>query len=105
MNVFRIAVMKGSAKAIMVHNHPGGDLQPSPADKDLTDRLVQVGIILDIPVLDHMIIPANFYLSFLDLEIMDELLKSTKWMPQFELINRIRAEEKKIRAEAARKAR
>ena len=47
---------------------------------DLTDRLIQVGIILDIPVLDHLIISTNSYLSFLDLGIMDELLKSAKWV-------------------------
>ena len=105
MNVFRIALMKGSAKAIMVHNHPNGDLQPSDADRDLTDRLIQVGIILDIPVLDHMIISTRAYLSFLDLGIMDELLKSTKWVPQYELIERIRREEKKIREEAVKLAR
>ena len=104
MNVFRIAVMKGSAKVIMVHNHPSGELQPSEADKDITDRLIQVGIILDVPVADHLIISTKSYLSFVGTGIFKELLKSEKWVPAYELVERIRKEEEKIRKEAVKAA-
>jgi len=97
MNVFRWAVMKGCPKVIMIHNHPSGELKPSEADEDLTDRLIQVGRILDIAVIDHIIISVKSYLSFINIGLMEELQKSTKWVPQFELIDRIRKEEKKIR--------
>ncbi len=102
MNVFRWAVMKGSVRVIMVHNHPSGELKPSEADKDITDRLIQVGLILNIQVIDHMIISVKSYLSFADIGLLAELEKSTKWVPQFELIERIRKEEKKMREEAVK---
>jgi DNA repair protein RadC len=100
MNVFRWAVMKGSVKVIMVHNHPSGEVRPSDADKDLTDRLIQVGRILNIEVIDHLIITTRIFLSFSDIGLMDKLAQSTKWVPQFELIERMRREEKKLRDEA-----
>ena len=102
MNVFRLAVMKGSVSVIMVHNHPGGDLDPSFEDKDLTDNLIQVGNILNIQVLDHLIITNKKYISFKDAGIMDELEASTKFVPPFMLAERIRKEEKKIREEVAK---
>jgi DNA repair protein RadC len=100
MNVFRWAVMKGSVKVIMVHNHPSGELKPSDADKDITDRLIQVGLILNIQVIDHMIISVKSYMSFADIGLLAELEKSNKWIPQYQLIERLKKEEKKIRDEA-----
>ncbi len=105
MNVFRVAVLKGAIKVIMAHNHPSGEMEPSEADKDLTDRLIQVGRILNIGVIDHMIISAGSYLSFLDIGLLEELEQSIKWVPQYELIERIRKEEKKIRTEAVKSER
>ncbi len=102
MNVFRVAVLKGAIKVIMAHNHPSGEMEPSEADKDLTDRLIQVGRILNIGVIDHMILSAGSYLSFLDIGLLEELEQSIKWVPQYELIERIRKEEKKIRTEAVK---
>ncbi|MFD1261339.1 JAB domain-containing protein [Entomomonas asaccharolytica] len=48
MKVFRVAVMKNATRVIAVHNHPAGSMTPSTQDKDITDRLIQVGKILDI---------------------------------------------------------
>lgn len=100
MNVFRVAVLKGAVKVILCHNHPSGEIRPSEADKDLTDRLIQVGRILNIEVIDHLIISTKTYMSFSDTGLMNKLRESTKWIPQFELIERIRKEEKKLREEA-----
>ena len=100
MNVFRVAVLKGAVKVILCHNHPSGEIRPSEADKDLTDRLIQVGRILNIEVIDHLIITTKTYMSFSDTGLMNKLRESTKWIPQFELIERIRKEEKKLREEA-----
>lgn len=60
INVFRVAVMKNASRVIMVHNHPSGSLSPSEADKDITDRLIQVGRIL----VDHLIITPQLILVF-----------------------------------------
>lgn len=100
MNVFRVAVLKGAVKAIIVHNHPSGELKPSDSDKDLTDRLIQVGRILNIPIIDHLVISVNSYMSFVDTGLFEQLEESTKWVPAFELIERIKKEEKKIRDQA-----
>jgi len=104
INVFRFAVTKGCAKVILIHNHPSGNLTPSNEDLDLTDNLIQVGRILHINVFDHLIISTKSYLNFEAKGLMEKLRESTKYVPPFELIERIRAEEKKIREEAVRVA-
>lgn len=92
MQVFRVGVLKGAVKMLLVHNHPSGELIPSEQDKDITDRLLQVGIILDIQVIDHLIISEKAFTSFLDIGLLDILKKSNKYVPAFELEARIRKE-------------
>ncbi|MFZ6009013.1 MAG: JAB domain-containing protein [Bacteroidota bacterium] len=104
MNVFRVAVLKGAVKVIVIHNHPSGELKPSDQDKDVTDRLIQVGNILNIKVIDHLIISTRSYMSFADTGLFEQLEKSTKWVPQFELVERIKKEEKRLREEAVSNA-
>ncbi len=104
MNVYRVAVLKGAVSVIMVHNHPSGELTPSKEDKDTTDRLYQVGRILNIDLIDHLIISDTSYLSFVDSGYMTKIKKSIKWVPPFELIERIRLEEKKLREQVAKAA-
>jgi DNA repair protein RadC len=87
-----------------LHNHPSGNLKPSAIDIDLTDHLFQVGRILNINVLDHLIISTKSYMSFADTKLLEKLAESPKYVPPFEQIERIRAEEKKIREEAVRVA-
>jgi DNA repair protein RadC len=62
--VFRLAIMKGTASIILGHNHPSGDVQPSEEDLRITRRLVDAGRILGIEVLDHIIIAKTHHLSF-----------------------------------------
>lgn len=100
MNVFRVSVLKGAITVILVHNHPSNTLKPTDADKDLTDRLIQVGKILDIQVIDHLIITTKSYMSFNEIGLIDELAKSIKWTPTYVVAEQIRKEEKKIRQEA-----
>lgn len=104
MNVFRVAVMKGAVSVVLCHNHPSGELVPSKEDKDVTDRLVQVGRILNIEVVDHLIITTQTYMSFKDTGLMDEILESTKWVPNFTIAEEIRKEEAKIRKLAVKEA-
>jgi len=61
--VFHEAINHSAAAMILVHNHPSGDPTPSPEDIDLTRKLVEVGRILEIHVLDHLIIGDNKYVS------------------------------------------
>jgi DNA repair protein RadC len=77
--VFSLALQKGVAKIILVHNHPSGGLTPSDEDLDLTDRLIQVGKIVNCPVLDHLIITVEDYTSFADTGLLAKLEQSTKY--------------------------
>lgn len=83
----------------MVHNHPSGSLTPSEADKDITDRLIQVGRILNIELVDHLIITPTTYISFRSIKLMDELEHSLKYVPTYQVIERIRKEEKQFAKE------
>ncbi len=63
--VFRVAIVLNATAIIVAHNHPSGDPTPSPADRQVTDALVNAGGVLDIPVFDHIIIGAgNRFTSF-----------------------------------------
>ena len=96
MNVFRVAVMKNASRVIAVHNHPSGRLSPSVTDKDITNRLIQVGRILNIEFVDHLIISPLSYTSFRSIGLMDELEKSLKYVPTYQVIEQIRKEEQRI---------
>lgn len=65
-NVFQAALLANAAAIIVSHNHPSGGLKPSNADRNITKKLQSAGEFLDITVLDHVIITANGYYSFLD---------------------------------------
>lgn len=54
--VFKDAILASAASVILVHNHPSGDHAPSDDDVKLTKRLIEVGKLVDIEVLDHIII-------------------------------------------------
>ncbi|HPU30475.1 MAG TPA: DNA repair protein RadC [Syntrophorhabdaceae bacterium] len=62
--VFADAISDRAAGIIFVHNHPSGDLTPSRQDIEITRRLVEVGKIVGIEVLDHVIISKKGYYSF-----------------------------------------
>jgi DNA repair protein RadC len=64
--VFTLAVRESAAAVIFLHNHPSGDPAPSREDRLLTDRLVAVGKLLGIAVLDHVIVGDGRYVSFSD---------------------------------------
>ena len=52
---------------ILAHNHPSGNLQPSRADQDLTNKIKQAASLMEIKVIDHIIInPSEEYYSFAD---------------------------------------
>lgn len=62
--VFKVAVRESAYAIILVHNHPSGDCNPSRQDLDITNVLMEVGRILIIPVIDHVIIGKESYYSF-----------------------------------------
>ncbi|QHI39152.1 hypothetical protein IMCC3317_45530 [Kordia antarctica] len=75
-DVFRMGIYKLAVRMILVHNHPSGNLKVSAADKDITDRLLKVGKMINIEVIDHLIVTESGFTSFKDKGIMEELRKS-----------------------------
>jgi DNA repair protein RadC len=64
--VFRPAIQHAAAAVILVHNHPAGDPSPSSDDLEITRRLSEVGDLVGIRVLDHIIIGDGRYTSLAD---------------------------------------
>ncbi|MGW9686285.1 JAB domain-containing protein [Flagellimonas sp. 2504JD1-5] len=75
-DVFRMAIYKLAVKLILVHNHPSGSVDASKGDLEFTDRMLKVGKLINIKVVDHLIITEDSYTSFADAGIMDELRNS-----------------------------
>lgn len=61
--VFKAAILNNAARIIISHNHPSEILSPSPEDIQVTERLVEAGLILGIEVLDHLIIGETKFVS------------------------------------------
>jgi DNA repair protein RadC len=61
--VFRVAIIESAASIIALHNHPSGNTEPSKEDIALTEQLRQVGNMMHIPLLDHIIIAGDTYTS------------------------------------------
>ena len=61
---FKAAILANAAAILCGHNHPSGDPAPSPEDIDITRRLKEVGEVMGVRVLDHVVIGYDRYFSF-----------------------------------------
>lgn len=61
--IFSEAIRKSSASIIICHNHPSGDPAPSQEDINITKRLLEVGKIIGIDLIDHIIIGDGNFVS------------------------------------------
>lgn len=61
--VFEPAIRHTAAQVVVAHNHPSGNLEPSPDDIAVTKRLTEAGNLLGIEVLDHVIVTAGEFKS------------------------------------------
>lgn len=70
--IFKAAILANAASFIIIHNHPSNSLVASKEDILLTDRLVQLGGLIGIPLLDHIIVGSNNeeYFSFKEKDIL-----------------------------------
>ncbi len=75
-DVFNKAVRVSAARVILAHNHPSGDPSPSREDRELTRRMTEAGVMIGIPVLDHVVIGggAGFpaYVSFRESGLLND---------------------------------
>jgi DNA repair protein RadC len=64
--VYNPVIRDSAAAVIFVHNHPSGDPAPSQEDIEITRRLKEVGEVMGVRVLDHVVIGHDCYFSFSD---------------------------------------
>jgi DNA repair protein RadC len=91
--IFSFALQKRASYVILVHNHPGGALLPSPQDMDITNRMYHAGLFLEVPMIDHLIISETQCLSFEEMGFLAKIAKSKKYVMQF------KREEERIKRE------
>ncbi|HSH55312.1 MAG TPA: DNA repair protein RadC [Candidatus Limnocylindrales bacterium] len=63
--VFQPAIEYGAVAVIIAHNHPSGSFEPTGADLDVTEQLLEGGKLLGIELLDHLIITQTSYISII----------------------------------------
>ncbi len=68
--IFKLAILESAASIILVHNHPSGDPMPSLNDIKLTKKMVEIGELMGIDVVDHVIIGKNKYVSMKERKII-----------------------------------
>jgi len=62
-DIFRIAIKRGAASIVLVHNHPSGNPTPSGLDVEATLKIIESGKLLGIQVVDHIVIGDGNYIS------------------------------------------
>ena len=55
-DIFRMALMANASQVVLCHNHPRGDPSPSMQDREVTKKIVEIGKLLEMPLVDHIII-------------------------------------------------
>ncbi|AGA80615.1 JAB domain-containing protein [Echinicola vietnamensis] len=64
--IFASALKTNSSAIILSHNHPSGNRMPSRTDRILTKKIVELGVLMELPVIDHIIVTSESYYSFSD---------------------------------------
>ena len=62
--IFKYAFLESAYSVVVIHNHPSGDPTPSKMDDELTQVLFNIGKVMSLPILDHIIIGSNKYYSY-----------------------------------------
>ena len=68
--IMKDAILNYASAIILIHNHPSGNIKPSQADIDITNKIKEASKLFDIATLDHIIIANNNYYSFADEGLM-----------------------------------
>jgi DNA repair protein RadC len=69
-DIIEIAIKHKAIKIVLAHNHPSGVLEPSKADIDTTENIINVLTYMDVDVLDHIIVGNDRYYSFSEKRII-----------------------------------
>lgn len=91
MKIFSVALQKQAKQIVLCRSIADDSENPQPkkGEKDAIDRLLQIGKIVNMPIIDHQIISPKNFLSFEKEGIMQELQQSLKYVPSYELAHQI----------------
>lgn len=64
--VLQTALLAHSSGIILAHNHPSGQLKPSPQDDRITKKIKEAAKLMDIRIQDHLIVTGDNYYSYAD---------------------------------------
>ncbi len=64
--IMKAAIDSLASSIILCHNHPSGNIMPSHQDKNITQKIKEAGVVMDIPILDHIIVTETGFYSFAD---------------------------------------
>lgn len=64
--IIKRALLEGAEGLVMCHNHPSGNLTPSPQDDNITRKLYAACQTMDMRMLDHIIISVDGFYSYSD---------------------------------------
>lgn len=68
--IFKEAISLSTSKIILVHNHPSSHVEPSQADLLVTRNLCEIGKMMKIPIVDHIIVSERNYFSFKEHDLL-----------------------------------
>ena len=81
-NIFKSTILSNSARIMLMHNHPSGDLTPSMQDMNLTKRIYQIGNLMNLPLVDHVIVAGGSGQTYSLLENYPELFRMSEAVTQ-----------------------
>ena len=64
--VLRDALLTQATSLVLIHNHPSSNLNPSPADISITQKVKKAAELIDVRLMDHLILSEDAYYSFAD---------------------------------------
>ena len=62
-DIYKRALLNNAFSIVVAHNHPSGKLNPSHADVEVTEKIIEAGRLLGINCLDHIIVSIDDYYS------------------------------------------
>jgi len=90
MEIYSVAMQKRAVYMALIHNHPSGEVLPSPNDIDITNRVIQLSNLHEIPLIDKLIISPKGHFSFKDTGLLLELTMNLKYIPSYKLGDKIK---------------
>lgn len=85
--LLKTAILSNAASMILLHSHPSGNVTPSRADIAVTERMIEIGHLMGIPLVDHIIVGGNTqnYFSFRKKQILKNV--ETEYQTDYRLLS------------------